>query len=271
MHGMGAQGAGLDLSLRPPGDPMRIAYAGGVLLTAAALCFVPINTAIAQLVPEPVSGFSGMEEAGPNLVSKKDQGKQATNATTVIYDNTTSAANFGFSSTDLLANWGDELFTTATGLLSTQQFSVFNSGSSAGPLLTANFGVQIFDFATSTLLGSYSTSVNFGAGLAPGFFSLINVTALDGLGILLPTTDLVVIQRVISKTGAASRLGIASLNPPTIGASPATMWINALTVGPAGFYTVGTTPANPGYQLAVAPPPVGVTAKTWSSLKKLYR
>ena len=196
---------------------MRVAITGGALLTAVALSLVPMGTAHAQLAPEPVSGFFGIENVTPNLTIDKGAGQSATNALTVIYDNTTAAPNFGFSSTDLTSQFGDELFTTGTGLLSTQKFTVFSgTGTGAGPLLTAVFGIQIYDAVTAALLGSYSVSVNFGAGLAPGFFSIISVTGLDPLVILLPTTDIVVIQRVISKTGTPLRLGIASLNPPTV-------------------------------------------------------
>ncbi len=252
---------------------MRIAISAGALLTAVALCLMPAGVARAQLVPEPVDGFFGFTDGTPNLVVNKDQGKSATNAVSIVYDNTTSAANFGFSSTDPLANFGDELFTTGVGVLSTQQLSLFNSGSSLGPLLTATLGVQFFDAVTSALLGSYNVNVNFGTGLNPGFFTLVNVTALDPLAINLTTTDVIVIQRIVAKTGTASRLGIVSLNPPTIGASPGSMYISASTTGGGvpGFYNIASGPANPGYQIGVSPPPVGAVSKSWSQLKKLYR
>ena len=253
---------------------MRIAIAGGALLAAAALCLVPMGTAHAQLVPEPIQGYYGNADASPNLVAKQNPGNQATNAITIVYDNTPSAANFGFSSIDPAAQFGDELFTTGTGLLSTQKFSTYNGGT-AGVLLTATFGISIYDAVTAALLGSYSASVNFGAGLNPGFFSTITVTGLDPLLILLPTTDLVVLQTIVSKTGTATRLGIASKNPPTVGASPGTMYISASDVGggAAGFYNIGNPPipANPIYQLGCAPPPVGVKGTSWSQIKKLYR
>lgn len=94
-----------------------------------------------------------------------------------------------------------------------------------------------------------NVNVNFGAGLNPGFFSTINVSALDPLLINLNVTDILVLQRVVAKTGTASRLGIASKNPPTVGSSP----------------------ANPIYQVGVSPPPVSTVCKSWSQLKKLYR
>lgn len=250
---------------------MKLAISAGAILTAALLSVLPAAPAQAQLVQEPVQGYFGELEVTPNLVVVKDQGKSATNAVSIVYDNTLSAANFGFSSTDLAAVFGDELFTIGTGILSTHQLSLFNAGTSLGPVLTATLGLEFFDAVTSAFLGGYSVSINFGTGLAPGFFSTITVTALDPLLINLNTTDIIVLQRVISKTGTANRLGIASKNPPTVGSSPTSMFINATTVGPAGFYNVGATPANPINQIGVSPPPVGTVNKTWSQLKKLYR
>jgi hypothetical protein len=257
---------------------MRIAIAGGALLAAAALCTVPMGTAHAQLAPEPITSFFGNEDATPNLVAgKPGAGNQATNAVTIVYDNSTAASStvFGFSSLDLAAQFGDELFTTGTGVLSTNKFSIFNSPSSAGPLTGVTVQVSFFNAVTSALLGSYSTSVTFsGTGLGLGGFSAISVSGLDPLLILLSTTDVVVIQTVTAKTGAATRLGIASRNPPTVGSSPITMFINATDVpGSPAFFTINTPPipANPIYMIGVSPPPVGVKSKSWSELKKLYR
>jgi hypothetical protein len=251
---------------------MRIAITGGALIAAAALCLVAVGTAHAQLAPEPIHGSFGEALATPNKLAKSHPGDPATNAITVVYDNTLSAANFGFSSVDPAAIFGDELFTTGTGLLSTQKFSCFNGGA-AGTLLTATFNIQIFDAVSSALLGSYNSSVNFGAGLNPGFFATITVTGLDPLIILLPVTDVVVLQSIVTKTGTATKLGIASRNPPTVGSSPGTMFISASDVGPAGFYNIGNppVPANPIYQLGLAPAPVGTHSKTWTEIKKLYR
>jgi hypothetical protein len=192
-----------------------------------------------------------------------------TNASTVIYDNTASTANAGFSSTDLLATYGDEVTTIGVGDLTSMRFTVFNSGSSAGSLNTATFGISLYNADTAALLGSYSTSVNFGA-LTPGTYSIVTVTNLDPLLISLNTNHLYVLQTVTAKTGAASRLGIASLNPVTVGSSPNYMYINATTVGAAGFYNL-SVPANPGYQLSVIPPPVDVKNNSWGALKALYR
>lgn len=249
---------------------MRIAKKAALLFGAAAVLALPLGIAHAQLTPEPAQRAS--DEVGGLLVAGKGGGPSATAVLTTIYDSASSAANFGFSSTDLASQWGDELFTIGTGLLSTHKFTLFNAGSSAGNLLTATVSVSFFDAVTSAPLGSYSTNVNFGAGLPPGFFSVVTVTGLDPLLIVLNTTDIINIQQVTAKTGPASRLGIASMTPVLVGSSPGTMYINSSTVGPAGFYTIGNPPlpANPGYFIAVNPPPVSTHSNTWGRLKRLY-
>lgn len=250
---------------------MRIAKKAALLFSAAAVLALPLGIAHAQLAPESAQRASD-EVGGLNLVAGKGGGPSATAVLTTIYDNTSGAANFGFSSTDLASQWGDELFTVGTGLLSTHKFTLFNAGSSAGPLLTATVSVSFIDAVTSAPLGSYSTNINFGAGLSPGFFSIVTVTGLDPLLIVLNTTDIITLQQVTAKTGTANRLGIASMTPFVIGSSPISMYINSSTVGPPGFYNVGNPPqpANPGYFIAVNPPPVSTHSDTWGRLKRLY-
>lgn len=255
---------------------MRKAIPVGRLLASVLLTLAFAAPAFAQIVAEPINGFFGEISGDPLLVAKPGnnlQGRTTPNALTVAYDNTASAPNFGFSSTDLAAGWGDECFTVATGLLSTHMFTLFNAGTSAGALLTAQVGVDFYDGPSATFLGGYTTNVNFGTGLPAGFFSIVTVTGLDPLVINLSSNDLVVIQSVLSKTGAANRLGIASLNPITVGGSVGSMYINASTVGPAGFYNIGNppVPAHPGYNISLAPPPVHTASKSWGELKKLYR
>ena len=193
-----------------------------------------------------------------------------------VYNNTNPQAAIvgSITSTDLAAQWGDRVTTTGTGLLQENDFTIVNAGTSAGPLLTATFGIALFNGTTSALLGSYSTNpVNFGS-LGQGFFTVLTITGLAGLNINLNTTDVIMRQQVLAKTGTATRLGVVLFDPPTIGSSTNTMYINASTVGPAGFYNLGTAPnfvnANPGYRINVAQP-VPATPKSWGAIKANYR
>jgi hypothetical protein len=192
-----------------------------------------------------------------------------------VYNNTNppAPANFGFSSNSPGAQFGDRVLTTGTGILQENDFTIYNSSTSVGPLLSASFNIGLYNAATNALLGSYVTGVvNFGAGLLPGQFSIITVTGLSGLNINVNTTDVLMVQQVVTKTGTADRLGIASLDPPTIGSSSNTMYVNAASVGPAGYYNIGNPPlnANPGYRINLAQP-VPASSKTWGFIKGTYR
>lgn len=192
----------------------------------------------------------------------------------IVYNNTTQAVAFGFSSTDLNSTFGDSLTLASGGTLDQLSFSVFNSGSSAGALLTADVKISFYDdtvpyigsgslSGSNPLLGAITFSVNFGAGLNPGFFSVItSAPGLSGFGINLPT-NVVMTQQVVAKTGTASRLGIAATNiAPAVGNSPGSyMYINSTTVGAEGYYNIGTnTMANPYYMVTVVPEPASMLA-----------
>jgi hypothetical protein len=95
---------------------------------------------------------------------------------------------------------------------------------------------------------------------------------LSGLGINLATTNVIVTQQLYDAPGNATKLGIASLDPPTIGSSPAYFYVNSSTVGPPGFYTVsGGLNANPGYRINVMTGPVPTKNSSWGRIKSLYR
>ena len=241
---------------------------------AATLLAVTAGWAAADITQEPILGYHG--HAYVDIVTGDvtwDNSVPSPLVGTDVYSNVTSPPNFGFSSTDLASTWGDRVTTTGTGILAENDFTIFNSGSSAGPLLTFQCAINFYDGTSLASLGGYATPViNFGAGLSPGFFSIITITGLGGAGINLNTTDVIVTQQVIAKTGPASRLGIASLDPPTIGSSANTMYINSGTIGPAGFYNIGNPPlnANPGYRINVNTP-VPTKAGTWGSIKADYR
>jgi hypothetical protein len=189
-----------------------------------------------------------------------------------VYNNTNplGATLAATSSTDLAAQWGDRVTTTGVGILQANDFTFYNSSSSAGSILTASFAVALNDAASLALLGSYSTTpVSFGAGLLAGQFTIITVTGLGGLNINVNTTDVLMRQQVLVKTGTGNRLGVVSANPPTIGSSANTMYINATTVGPGGYYTVTNVP-NPGYRINLSQP-VPATTKSWGAIKAFYK
>lgn len=195
---------------------------------------------------------------------------RGTQLNTLIYDNTTATTALAFSSTDLTMTWGDECLTTGTGTLSAFKWSVFNSGSSAGTLTGASFNLGFYDLVGAVNLGGYSGSITFSTALGKGFYSVITSTNLDALNINLSSTDLLVTQKVASKTGTASRLGIVSLSPVTVGSSPDYFYESGAATT-AGYYTSASGSVQVIYSIEVAPPPVGTKHGSWSQIKKLYR
>ncbi len=176
-----------------------------------------------------------------------------------IYDNTNTASG-AFSSTDLGATWGDQLGTLGTGTVDAVEFSVFNSGSSAGALANASFNISFFRASDSSFIGGFNTNtVTFTGGLAQGFFTTVNVTGLAGLGINLDTTDIIMTQSVIAQTGS-TRLGFVFGGPLLAGTtSPDSVYLDATTVGAPGFYTLTSgglpTVANAFYSITTVPTP----------------
>jgi hypothetical protein len=252
---------------------MYFAKRFATVASALLLTLLTVAPAMAQLLPESSTYF---ETVRINRVSGAVTYAVNPNNVTLagdVYNNTNPAApaNFGFSSTDLGSVWGDQLATTGTGILQENDFTIFNSGSSAGPLLSAVCVISFYDGGSFAPLGSYTGSINFGAGLPPGSFAIASFTGLGALNINLNTQNVIVTQVVVSKTGTATRLGIASLDPPSIGSSTNTMYISSSTVGPAGFYNIGNPAlnANPGYRVNVSnATPVGNA--TWGGVKALY-
>jgi hypothetical protein len=240
-----------------------------VLTLMAVLAILSVGSArAANIEQEPAQhAFDVIVDGAPNRPAPS--GSQLIS---IVYDNSTATTALAFSSTEVTTRtYGDELFLTSTGLLSELKFSIFNSASSAGALLSATVQIEILDAATSTSLGTFSSLIGFGdTGLAPGFYSVVTITNLESLSILVSTTNVLVTQRITAKTGTASRTGIASLSPPSVGSSPAYFFQSSPTVA-AGFYTSASGAANPVYQLSVSPPPVSARPTSWSRVKNLYR
>lgn len=186
---------------------------------------------------------------------------RGTNVT--LYSNTSSAANVATSSLDLNTRWGDTLNMVGTGVLDAFSFTVFNSASSGntGVINTYDADVRFYRASDFSFIGGFIGQIDFGpAGLATGFYSVITFSGLGGFGINLDTADIVATQARTAHTGASFRMGVASLNPVTIGSSPVSFYRDDPSAPPAGFYVFsgGTTPAQLGYHVEVLPAPGAV-------------
>jgi hypothetical protein len=252
---------------------MRKANAFLLLAVLALLVIAPAGVFAASIDAEGAPAlFSGHAYYDVTTGTLSWENNPAPLADVDIYSNTGSGPAFAISSTDLNATWGDEVGTTGIGTLDQTDFTLYNSSSSAGPLVSATVGIALFDAPSSTGIGSFQTTINFPSGGLPvGFFSIITVTGLAAFNFNIPGTDVIITQHLVSKTGTANRLGVAGLSPVTLGTSPPYMFINASTFGAAGFYTLNGIPsADPGYRLAVLEP-VPAKTETWGAVKGAYR
>jgi hypothetical protein len=248
---------------------MKRFYSSVLLATAASLlCWASL--AGAQVSSETAPQFAGRFNV--DLAKGQDSFVAAPLAAQAVgdaYDNTASPAVFGFSSTDLNSTWGDHLLMTMGGLIDQFSFTLFNSGTSLGPVTSCAVHVSFYDGGTTAFLGGFNINANLGSGLTPGFYTILTVTGLGGQGLVLGS-DVIVTQSVSNIVGGASRMGIASLDPPTVGSSGPDMYISSTTVGPAGWYTIASGNANPGYRVNIAAATPARTS-TWGQLKSLYR
>lgn len=189
----------------------------------------------------------------------------ATQAQIVVYDNLSTPATAGTSrpSTET-AFFGDVLNLTQGGTLSKIGLSLFNSttGPNTGSILTGTTMVSIYDNTVpyaggaiaNPLLGTASVNWDFTAdgGLLAGYYTteLFDIAAL---GITVPQNVLVT-QTFSQTTGTSTRYGAVLLGDPTVGTSPATVYLNN-SVNASGLYTFTGNPSQLAYQLQVIPEP----------------
>ena len=181
-----------------------------------------------------------------------------------MYDNTTTILG-AVSTTNLSFIWGDDAAMTAGGTLEDFALTIYNSSSSAGPLLTATVAVGYYDYtvpATPVWIGGFSGNVSWTGGLGVGYYSAVSWTSLSTLAtpIVLPT-NVMIVQQVTAHTGTANRLGIIRAYPPTTGTSP------------AGYYQNGTWTTTEGayYKIGVIPEPTSLALLGLGALTVLRR
>lgn len=191
-------------------------------------------------------------------------------AVTTVYDNLDSPENFGVSSQDRTAVWGDSVITTGIGTIESISFTVFNGGSALQAIHGAQLRVRFRDAATDQILATATYDASFPAGLPGGYYTIVTLNT-PGVPLALETTTLVIDQMMTVAPEEPQDLGIVSFAPVVVGSSPASMYTSFPTEwGGPGFITVPGYAANPGYRvkLDVAS---AVTATSWGRVKHLYR
>jgi hypothetical protein len=195
-------------------------------------------------------------------------------AQTVVYENIgTNSPLAGYSEPN--ANnpiFGDALNLTQGGRLGNVGLTLFNStsGGNAGAILTGTTTLNIYNNTVPYAGGSLSASdplvasvlLNWsfsGSGLPAGFFS-VGTFDLTSLNITVPQ-NIFVTQQFAQLTGTSINNGVVLFPNPSIGSSPANVYISS-SATPEGLYTFsGGNPNQFGYhiEVQVVPEPTSLT------------
>jgi hypothetical protein len=184
-------------------------------------------------------------------------------AQTVVYENLTGSALAGYSEPN--ANnpiFGDALNLTQGGHLGNVGLTLFNSnsGGNTGSILTGTMTLNIYNNTVPYGGGSLSGSdplvasvlltwdFTAGGGLPAGFYS-VGTFDLTSLNINVPQ-NIFVTQQFAETTGTSTRNGVILFPNPTIGSSPANVYISS-TATAEGLYTFSGNPNQFGYHIEV--------------------
>jgi PEP-CTERM motif len=184
-------------------------------------------------------------------------------AQTVVYENLTGSPLAGFS--DLNANnpiFGDALNLAQGGHLAHVGLTLFNSGSgNTGSILTGNMTLNIYNNTVPYAGGSLSASdpliasvlltwdFTLGGGLPAGFFS-VGTFDLTSLNINVPQ-NIFVTQQFTLTSGTSINNGVVLFPNPSVGSSPANVYINSAAYA-EGLYTFsGGNPNQFGYHIDI--------------------
>lgn len=182
----------------------------------------------------------------------------------VLYSNLTAPAVAGnaFSQVGTTTTFGDRVTLTGTGgALQDFACTLFNSPTSnTTSITTGTMNINFFRAVDGSPLGGFSVPLApfIGAGLAPGFFSLISVTGISlATNIQFDTTDVLITQTLSGANGG--RNGVVFFNPIAVGNSVPQMFLQGGTANlAAGMYNIGTAPnflaANPGFFVSIPSP-----------------
>jgi MYXO-CTERM domain-containing protein len=182
-------------------------------------------------------------------------------AQTIVYDNLATAATAGYSEPNTNHPiFGDALNLTMGGKISIFGLSVYNStsGGNTGSILAGTMTIDIYDntapyaggpLSAEPLLGTATGTINFGTGLAPGFYSTVSFD-LSSLNINVPQS-IFVTQQFTETSGTSTRNGVILFSNPAIGSSPPYVYINS-SATPEGLYAFANNPNQFGYHVEIA-------------------
>jgi hypothetical protein len=182
----------------------------------------------------------------------------------LVYANVSNGPSYGYSRVPG-TQIGDELLLTQGGILDAFGFSVYNSVSSIGSLMTADLTIDFWNFSGTnparTLAGTFAfDDYDFGpAGLPVGDYATFLVTGVSNAQTISLTNDVLAILTISDVTGGADRVGQLLFDPPTVGASDDYFYVNNTGIGDTedGWYWFGGNPvANFYWSIEVNAAPV---------------
>jgi hypothetical protein len=193
-------------------------------------------------------------------------------AQTVVYENLTGSPLAGYSEPNVNSPvFGDALNLTQGGHLGNVGLTLFNStsGGNTGSILTGTMTLNIYNntvpyaggslAASDPLIASVLLTWDFtaGGGLPAGFYS-VGTFDLTPLNINIPQ-NIFVTQQFTETAGTSTRNGVVLFPDPTIGSSPANVYISS-TATPEGLYTFSGNPNQFGYhiEIQVVPEPTAL-------------
>lgn len=190
-------------------------------------------------------------------------------AQTVAYDATGAAVSFATSQASTTSDpiFGQGLSLATPGTLSTISWGVYNSSSSAGPLLTGTETIKIYDdspgyttgslASTDSLLATITFNLDFtsGGGLAAGYYTTFTSADLSSLSLTVPK-KIFITQQYHGLTGTSTRNGVVgSSTAPTTGTADTGFYINSSS-STEGLYNIsGHTADYVYYKVATVPEP----------------
>jgi hypothetical protein len=180
-------------------------------------------------------------------------------ASILVYSNFLSGPTAGYSK-PAGAQIGDELFMTQGGILNAVGFSVYNSGTSDGPLNTADLTLDFWNYTgigwgydkVGTLVFD---NYDFGAtGLPPGYYTTLTFGDIASSQTINLSDDILAVLTLSDFTGGATKAGQVLYDPPTVGSSDDNFYMNDLAAGGTsdGWFWFGGSPvANFGWSIEV--------------------
>lgn len=187
----------------------------------------------------------------------------------------TTSTNVNVATSALRANnpiYGDDVFLTRGGTISSLGFALFNSTSSGntGSIIKGTMLFNFYDgeaYAGSgplpSPLGTFSVNLDFSSfgGLLPGFYTTESVANIETVTSINVPAHLLITQQLTITEGDSIRYGVVSSSSVVVGTGTPTHFFQTSAITAPGYYTFGAaTVSDIFYEVGLAPIPEPSTA-----------